>query len=415
MDVDAVIARAARARARRRARPHEPARGCATAKRYEDIDEILDAGDRRHLDGQHPAPREPQRRGLRADRRPRARDVPRPRSSTRPTRSCSSTSRPRRCRSGCGRQGLSAATASRRRCTNFFRLDNLAALRELVLRELAEDVEARRDHGVLDPLSQQAVAERILVLVTPGAALAADPPARVSLGPAARLRDRRALGAPARPGAHASRRPCRSPRCAGSRACSARTSSSSRATACPRRSSGSSPSAARPTSSSARPTSRGGREILRGLARLEARPRASRHRHPRRRRPGAARGGTSGDRWLVAASSTRGGARRRGRSRSRRAGRRVTGGRGGGSWCPFTGGALDPTVLAAGIRIARAEDATLVPAYLIVVPLEQPQDAPMQQQVTWRCRCSRRSSTPRSGPACRSTRASRAAGRRSTR
>jgi nucleotide-binding universal stress UspA family protein len=49
---------------------------------------------------------------------------------------------------------------------------------------------------------------------------------------------------------------------------------------------------------------------------------------------------------------------------------------------PFTGGALDPTVLAAGIRIARAEEATLVPAYLIVVPLEQAQDAPMQQQVT---------------------------------
>ena len=49
---------------------------------------------------------------------------------------------------------------------------------------------------------------------------------------------------------------------------------------------------------------------------------------------------------------------------------------------PFTGGALDPTVLSAGIRIARAEEATLVPAYLIVVPLEQPQDAPMQQEVT---------------------------------
>jgi hypothetical protein len=49
---------------------------------------------------------------------------------------------------------------------------------------------------------------------------------------------------------------------------------------------------------------------------------------------------------------------------------------------PFTGGALDPAVLGAGIRIARAEDATLVPAYLIVVPLEQPQDAPMEQQVT---------------------------------
>jgi nucleotide-binding universal stress UspA family protein len=49
---------------------------------------------------------------------------------------------------------------------------------------------------------------------------------------------------------------------------------------------------------------------------------------------------------------------------------------------PFTGGALDPAVLGAGIRIARAEDATLVPAYLIVVPLEQAQDAPMQQEVT---------------------------------
>jgi two-component system, OmpR family, sensor histidine kinase KdpD len=50
---------------------------------------------------------------------------------------------------------------------NFFRLDNLAALRELVLRELAEDVEARRTTKVLDPLSKQAVAERILALVTP--------------------------------------------------------------------------------------------------------------------------------------------------------------------------------------------------------------------------------------------------------
>lgn len=48
---------------------------------------------------------------------------------------------------------------------------------------------------------------------------------------------------------------------------------------------------------------------------------------------------------------------------------------------PFTGGALEPRVLAAAIRIARAEDATLVPAYLLVVPLELPPDAPVQQQV----------------------------------
>src|SRR5438105_5856335 len=48
---------------------------------------------------------------------------------------------------------------------NFFRLDNLAALREVVLRELADDVEARRTPTALDPLSHQAVAERILALV----------------------------------------------------------------------------------------------------------------------------------------------------------------------------------------------------------------------------------------------------------
>jgi hypothetical protein len=48
---------------------------------------------------------------------------------------------------------------------------------------------------------------------------------------------------------------------------------------------------------------------------------------------------------------------------------------------PFTGGALDERVLAAAIRIARAEDAKLVPAYLIVVPLDLADDAPMQKEV----------------------------------
>jgi two-component system sensor histidine kinase KdpD len=50
---------------------------------------------------------------------------------------------------------------------NFFRADKLSALRELALREVAEDVESRRHAAVLDPLSQQAVAERVLALVTP--------------------------------------------------------------------------------------------------------------------------------------------------------------------------------------------------------------------------------------------------------
>jgi hypothetical protein len=49
---------------------------------------------------------------------------------------------------------------------------------------------------------------------------------------------------------------------------------------------------------------------------------------------------------------------------------------------PFTGGELDPTVLHAAIRIARAENATLVPAYLIVTPLEYAMNAPMGQQVS---------------------------------
>jgi two-component system sensor histidine kinase KdpD len=50
---------------------------------------------------------------------------------------------------------------------NFFRPDRLAALRELALREVAEDVEARRVTAPLDALSQQAVAERVLALVEP--------------------------------------------------------------------------------------------------------------------------------------------------------------------------------------------------------------------------------------------------------
>jgi nucleotide-binding universal stress UspA family protein len=47
---------------------------------------------------------------------------------------------------------------------------------------------------------------------------------------------------------------------------------------------------------------------------------------------------------------------------------------------PFTRGLLDQTVLDAAIRIARAEEATLVPAYLILIPLEFDLDAPMRQE-----------------------------------
>jgi two-component system sensor histidine kinase KdpD len=50
---------------------------------------------------------------------------------------------------------------------NFFSPDNLSALRELALREVAEEVGARRHAEVLDQASQQAVRERILALVEP--------------------------------------------------------------------------------------------------------------------------------------------------------------------------------------------------------------------------------------------------------
>ncbi len=49
----------------------------------------------------------------------------------------------------------------------FFKHENLAALRELALREVAEDVEARRHPTVLDPTGEKPVAERILALITP--------------------------------------------------------------------------------------------------------------------------------------------------------------------------------------------------------------------------------------------------------
>jgi nucleotide-binding universal stress UspA family protein len=65
----------------------------------------------------------------------------------------------------------------------------------------------------------------------------------------------------------------------------------------------------------------------------------------------------------------------RGRSRKRTAGRREGRPR---LLVPFTAKQLDPTVLDAALRIARAEDAVLVPAYLLVVPLEFSLDAPVQ-------------------------------------
>ena len=47
---------------------------------------------------------------------------------------------------------------------------------------------------------------------------------------------------------------------------------------------------------------------------------------------------------------------------------------------PFSG-RLDATVLDAAIRIARAEEAVLVPAYLLIVPLRYAEDSPLRDEV----------------------------------
>lgn len=47
---------------------------------------------------------------------------------------------------------------------------------------------------------------------------------------------------------------------------------------------------------------------------------------------------------------------------------------------PFVRGGLDEATLAAALRITKAEGAVLVPAYLILVPLDLALDAPLKQQ-----------------------------------
>ena len=77
MDVDAVLAARSRAGAGRRAGPHQRA-GRANTQALRGHRRGARRRDRRDLDGQHPAPGEPQRPGLRADRGAGARDLPRP-------------------------------------------------------------------------------------------------------------------------------------------------------------------------------------------------------------------------------------------------------------------------------------------------------------------------------------------------
>ena len=72
-------------------------------------------------------------------------------------------------------------------------------------------------------------------------------------------------------------------------------------------------------------------------------------------------------------------------------------------------------MLDAAIRIARAEEATLVAAYLLVVPLQYPEDSPRRDQVAVAVPLLEAVEHAALRAACRSTRGSRKAARLTTR
>ncbi len=142
--------------------------------------------------------------------------------------------------------------------SNFFKIENLAALRETALRQVAEGVEherlvrerarrARRDDRLIAHAAPQAISERLLALVTPTPRVTAGRAPRVALGAAPRGRARRARGAPPGRTPDASRSASSSRRCGAWPRCWARTCWSRRATTSPTSRSGWRARAARPT------------------------------------------------------------------------------------------------------------------------------------------------------------------------
>ena len=124
---------------------HTNAPGVEHRKRYEDIDDVLDAGidvfstvNVQHLEcAQRPC--------RRADRRARARDASRTRCSARADEVVLDRPHPRGAdRSACARARSTRPSASRRRSTASSRSRTCPALREVALRQVAEEVESQR-------------------------------------------------------------------------------------------------------------------------------------------------------------------------------------------------------------------------------------------------------------------------------
>ncbi len=235
---------------------------------------------------------------------------------------------------------------------NFFRIENLAVLRELALRQTAEEVEAKsapaRPADAVGTREQvieaapQAVAERALALVRRAAS-------------SQRL-VRRAWRSAQRLGADLDLLYVRRPR-ARRRRRSASSSGRSEARLGTRRA----------------PAGRGGRRRRRRRRRRRGR---ARH-HLRADRPAAAAHRCCPPARVAARAADPQDARRRRADRRRPS---ATGRRGGAVnriLFPFLGSVLSERTLEATLRLARAQNATLIPAYLALVPRTLSLEAPL--------------------------------------
>ncbi len=369
MDVDARHRARARARARSTSSRTRTPPGMRNEKRYAGHRGGARGGHRRHLDGQHPAPREPQRRDLRADRGPRARDVPRPD----PRRGRRGRARRPRARGAPGAaasgQGLPEGAGRQVALDNFFRARQP--------RRAARARAARGRRGRRGAAHDAGRSSRSASRRSPSACSRSSSRSR-SRSASCGARGARRSGSARRWTRSGCAGPGRQP--TEEEAVSARRAAAARGH--PRR--------ALPRGRGRRPRRRPSRRVAaeRGSTYIfVGTPDESRRREifggsllsPLvRELPGldirvvADRAdrdelGASDRRCHRARRARRRARRRRSSSRSgvrlRRAARRRR-----RILVPFTGGALDPTVLDAAIRIARAEDATLVPAYLIARP-----------------------------------------------
>ena len=166
MDVDAVIRRVARARAHRRARAHERG-GNAQREALAGHRGGARRRHRRHLDRQRPAPRESQRRDLRADRDPRARDVPRPHPRRRRRGRARRPVARRSCRNGCAPARSIRRSAPRSRSRTSSAPTSSPCCASSPCARSPRTSRRGRVARTLEPLSQQAVAERVLALIEP--------------------------------------------------------------------------------------------------------------------------------------------------------------------------------------------------------------------------------------------------------